>query len=131
MRQDFDLPEDDRDFLNSLCLQWEAVIEGKAQCIIVYGYRIPDGYSHQNVDLRLRIDRTYPDTQIDMVYFNPALSRQDGVGIKAITNEIFDGKSWQRWSRHRTSANPWRIGIDNIETHITLVGEWLLRELKN
>ena len=65
-----------------------------------------------------------------MVYFYPDLARNDGRAIKAISNEMFDGKSWQRWSRHRTNKNPWRIGIDNIETHITLVGEWLFQELK-
>ena len=131
LRYDFVLPENDIRFLDSSGVAWETVVEGQSQCVILYGYQeVPDGYNQKSVDLHLRIDRTYPDTQIAMVYFHPALSRKDGVPIKAIVEQGFDGKIWQRWSRHRTAQNPWRIGIDNIETHMMLVREWLAQELK-
>ena len=39
------------------------------------------------------------------------------------------GQEFQRWSRHRTGQNPWRPGIDNLHTHLSLVEEWLLREV--
>jgi hypothetical protein len=65
-----------------------------------------------------------------MAYFYPALARANGRPIPATTTDTFDGKVWQRWSRHRTSANPWRPGIDNLATHFGLIEHWLTRELQ-
>jgi hypothetical protein len=131
LRYHFELPEDDTEFLDALGLPWETVADGKNQFVIIYGYNnIPDGYNKKNVDLHVRLGSTYPDTQIDMVYFNPPLSRKDGKPIRSTSNQNFDGKTWQQWSRHRTPSNPWRIGIDNLSTHIALVGEWLVQEIK-
>ena len=131
LRRDFELPKEDLQFMERMGLLWENVTEGKIQRVIIYGYSdIPNGYNQRSVDIHLRIDRTYPDTQIDMVYFSPALSRADGKAIRAVSTMNFDGKIWQQWSRHRTAGNPWRIGIDNLESHITLIGEWLKMELE-
>jgi hypothetical protein len=33
-------------------------------------------------------------------------------------------------SRHRTEANPWWPGLDNVETHFTLVPEWFRQEFR-
>lgn len=128
LRCNFDLPDDDIIFLDSLGLTWETISEGSVRRVVIYGRSLPDGYNQRQVDLNFRIEPMYPDTQLDMVYFTPALSRKDGTGIGALSNDIFDGKVWQRWSRHRTPQNPWRPGIDNIETHYILVGAWLERD---
>ncbi len=128
-RQHFELPEEDVAFLTTLDLSWETIIEGPVHRVVIYDYELPDGYGKVCADLNVRIERTYPDTQIDMVYFCPELSRADGRPIKAISPDSFDGKNWQRWSRHRTAHNPWRPGIDNLESHIILIGEWLKQEL--
>ena len=90
---------------------------------------VGEGYNHPSVDISLRIEPPYPDVQIDMVFVSPALARQDGKPIGALAEEAFDGKVWQRWSRHRTASNPWRPGVDNVETHMVLVGEWFRHEL--
>ncbi len=129
MRNQFHLPEADAEYLERFGLSWETVIENGCMRVIVYNFPLPDGYNVKAADLYLRIEGGYPDTQIDMAYFYPALSRVDGVSLKAITADSFDGKQWQRWSRHRTSTNPWRSGLDNIETHLIFVGEWLKHEL--
>lgn len=129
LRRQFELPEEDVNFLDGLRLTWETVNEGAVQRVVIYGHKLPAGYTRTHADLNVRIERTYPDTQIDMIYFFPALSIADGKEIKAITSDKFDGKDWQRWSRHRTPQNPWRPGIDNLETHMILVGEWLKQEL--
>ena len=71
----------------------------------------------------------YPDTQIDMAYFFPELSRADGKAIGAVTPTAFEGKNWQQWSRHRTATSAWRIGEDNLSTHMILVADWLNQEL--
>jgi hypothetical protein len=65
-----------------------------------------------------------------MVYFYPRLARLDGKAIAATADDTFDGKAWQRWSRHRTPQNPWRPGLDNLGSHIALVKEWLQLELR-
>jgi hypothetical protein len=77
----------------------------------------------------LRIEPMYPDVQIDMAYFKPGLSRSDGRPIHTITTESIDGQTFQRWSRHRTSENPWRPGIDCLATHLGQVEHWLANEL--
>ena len=130
MRRQFNLIGDDLEFLDAMKEPWESVVEGNKKIIILHNHPVPEGYNIKSVDLYVRIDATYPDTQIDMVYFHPHLSRSDGKPIKSISNDSFDGKSWQRWSRHRTPKNPWRPGVDNLSTHIPLIGEWLLLELK-
>ena len=130
MRKQFLLPEEDLEFLGSQPLPWETVEDGGVKRVVIHDYPIPQGYSEIKVDFYFRLEPGYPDTQIDMVYFYPGLTRLDGIGINSIATEPFDGKSWQRWSRHRTPQNPWRVGIDNIGTQIGLVQEWLEKELR-
>lgn len=129
-RQHFALPPEDTAFLERNGLPWEALIEGGIRRVVIYSYPVPAGYRQASVDLFLRIENSYPDTQIDMVYFHPALQTGAGHSICAISNENFDGKVWQRWSRHRTPQNPWRPGIDNIESHLILVTEWMAKEVR-
>jgi hypothetical protein len=132
-RRHFRLPEHDEEFLDSLGLDWETVREklpdGVILRLVIYDYPVPAGYTVAKVTLYLRIEPTYPDTQIDMVYFLPHLQRRDGRAIGALASEDFDGKTWQRWSRHRTNANPWRAGVDDVSTHLAAVDHWLTREL--
>lgn len=129
MRRTFQLPEEDEECLADGGYQWEAVIEVGSKWLIIPGYKIPEGYNHRVADLALRIPPSYPDDQIDMVYFHPALALASGKTIKSLTPHMLDGKSYQQWSRHRTSANPWRPGLDNVSTHLLQVSTWLRREL--
>lgn len=127
-RADFDLPSEDMEWLEDKGLRYERVLEGRTMRVIVYDYPVPDGFNVAKVDINVRIEPNYPDTQIDMAYFYPPLSRRDGRQIRALSSDTFDGKNWQRWSRHRTPANPWRPGIDNLGTHFALIESWLERE---
>jgi hypothetical protein len=129
-RRQFSLPEEDTEWLDELNLMYELVAEGGSPRVIIYGWPLPAGYNVDRVDVNVRIDPGYPDTQIDMVYFSPALSRRDGRAIGAISDDSFDGKIWQRWSRHRTNVNPWRPGLDCLATHFALVDDWIARELR-
>lgn len=129
MRRDFQLPEEDEECLSNGGFQWEAVTESGSKWLIIPSYNIPEGYTHRVVGLALRIPPLYPDDQIDMVYFHPALALVSGKAIKALTPHVLEGKPYQQWSRHRTSANPWRPGVDNICTHLMQVDTWLKREL--
>lgn len=127
-RRQFSLPADDMAWLESLGLKYELIAEANALRIVIYDLPISGGYNRDKVDVNVRIEPGYPDTQIDMAYFYPGLCRTDGRAIAAICDDPFDGKIWQRWSRHRTPANPWRPGIDNLATHFALIESWLVRE---
>lgn len=129
-RREFDLPAEDRDWLEGLGTRFELVRDGGILRVVIYGWPVPAGYNVSAVDVNVRIESGYPDTQIDMAYFFPPLARDNGYAIGALATDEFDGRIWQRWSRHRTPANPWRPGIDSLATHFALVESWLDRELR-
>ena len=129
MRREFDLPEEDLFFLDNLGLSWEA-INLREKWVVIHDHPVFPGYNVPKAHRGLKIEPSYPETQIDMVYFLPELVRVDGKSINNLTPHSFDGNNWQRWSRHRTSKNPWRPGIDNIEMHLALVNNWLKREFE-
>jgi len=128
MRREFILPEEDLDYITSLGLEWETIRTG-GDWVIIHNYPVPAGYNVANVKVAIKIDAGYPVSQIDMVYFYPALFLTSGKAIGALSPTQIDGNSWQRWSRHRTGENPWRPGLDNLSTHMQLVKFWLEREL--
>lgn len=130
MRRAFQLAEEDEESLAALGRQWEAIIETQAKWLVFPDYPIPGGYNHPTAAAALRIPPSYPDDQIDMVYFHPALALTCGRGIARLTPFTLDGKQFQQWSRHRTGANPWRPGLDNVCTHLLLVNSWLEKELR-
>jgi hypothetical protein len=126
----FRLPHSDENYLIGMGLQWETVSDNGLLWLIISGWATPNGYNHRQVSVALCVPPNYPDTQIDMVYFRPSLVRADGKAIGAISSQQIAGQDWQRWSRHRTTANPWRPGEDDIASHLSLVDEWLIREFE-
>lgn len=126
-RRTFSLPEDDVDFLNKQGLLWEA-LSLNGLWLIIHNYPVPHGYNVNKVQVALMISPNYPASEIDMAYFHPHLARSNGRAVHAITPQIIDGRNFQRWSRHRQPGE-WRPGIDNIQTHLVLVDNWLLNEL--
>lgn len=128
MRRAFDLPEGDREHLDARGRPWETIIDG-SQWLLLHEYPIVDGYNHSTATAALLIAPMYPETQIDMVYFYPHLTRRDGKAIPALSDHALDGKTFQRWSRHRPDE-PWRAGVDDVGTHLLLVDEWLRREFR-
>lgn len=123
----FTLPEEDVETLEQLGLPWETLISGN-HWLIIYGYPIPDGYKVNQADVALMIPPSYPASQIDMAYFSPALAKKSGRQIRAIANQTIDGKTFQRWSRHRAPGE-WTPGVDCVATHLCLVDNWLKRDL--
>jgi len=131
MRKQFSLPDNDEGFLEALGRPWETVVDGAGRWLLVQEFAVPAGYGHVAVHLAVSIAPGYPDVQLDMVYFHPHLVRTDGKPLGAVSAGFpIDGRDWQRWSRHRTGANPWRPGLDDLSTHVVLVEEWLRREFR-
>jgi len=130
LRRQFDLPEEDTKFLDDYTLPWEAIVDG-SMWVLLHEFQTPPGYNHAKVTAAIRIETGYPTAALDMVYFFPALSRKDGQPIKAAeATQQVDGKTYQRWSRHRTAVNPWKVGQDNIGSHVFLIEDWLEREFE-
>ncbi len=128
MRREFQLLKEDAQFLEDYGLPWEAVIDG-SQWVIIHDFPTHESYNELQVTAAIRLETGYPMTQLDMVYFSPAITRVDGQPIGATQcSQQIDGKPYQRWSRHRTAQNPWIPGEDNLSSHIILVEEWLARE---
>jgi len=131
MRRQFELPSFDTQYLETTGLEWETIVEGAGRWLLLHGRPLPNGYNVERAIVALQIPPGYPDAQIDMVYFSPALARKDNQAIGATQSaQALDGKSFQRWSRHRTAAAPWRPGEDDISSHLVLVDDWLEREFK-
>lgn len=130
MRRQFALPAEDMEWLDGCGYQYELVNESGVQRVVLHDYVIPPGYIVTTASVNVRIETGYPDAQIDMAYFLPHLALTSGRAIGALSPDQFDGQPWQRWSRHRTPANPWRPGIDGLATHFSLIEEWLIRETK-
>lgn len=131
LRRQFPLQAEDEVFLNEeLGLPWETITCG-SPWLLIHEFPTHFGYDHATVTAAIRIEAGYPATPLDMVYFYPALTRKDGKRLGATdANQAIDGKNYQRWSRHRTPQNPWRVGEDNIGTHVHLIEEWLEREFE-
>lgn len=128
MRRQFELPPDDIDFLNSKTGNWETINDAGLIWVLIHDFPIPTGYNITSATAALQLNG-YPMGQIDMVYFYPGLSLSSGRTIGALAPQTIEGKQYQRWSRHRTGQFPWRVGLDNVGSHISLVEEWLLKEL--
>ncbi len=128
-RREFQLPEEDQVFLNVYGLPWETIIDG-SPWLLIHKFPTCEGYIPSETTAAIRIETGYPDAALDMVYFSPHVKRKDGSAIGATEAlQRLDGRDFQRWSRHRSAKHPWMLGVDNIETHITLIEEWLSREL--
>jgi hypothetical protein len=128
LSQAFRLPAIDEEYLDGLGLPWKTLRDGNTQWLIIHDWQVPAGYTAETVNIALLIPGNYADSQIDMVYFKPALARKDGKAVNALASQQIAGETWQRWSRHRSAAHPWRAGVDDVASHLALVDEWLRRE---
>lgn len=129
-RRQFKLASSDDSFLTDQFPKWESVLEGGAQWIVIRDFVLPIGFNVPQTDLAIQLVAGYPDSALDMAYFSPDIQRTDGKPIPALSPHQFDGRVWQRWSRHRTGANPWTPGEDNLATHVSYVKYFLTEEFK-
>jgi hypothetical protein len=128
VRRDFRFPAADEAYLEARKLTWETVVDGSQRWLLVHDWPTPAGYDQSSVTTAILIPPAYPDAALDMVYLSPQIHRADGQQIPAVSDVEVLGEKWQRWSRHYTAQNPWRIGDDDLSTHLTLIDHWLQRE---
>jgi hypothetical protein len=130
LRRQFTLLPADEAFLVQYGLPWETISDG-SQWVLIYDFPTHNGYNPAKTSIAVRLETGYPQAHLDMVYVYPALARKDGKTIpQTQVKQPLDGKEWQRWSRHRTAANPWQPGEDSLETHVYLIEDWFVREFE-
>jgi hypothetical protein len=122
------LPKCDIDFISSFGPKVDVIADGGLNWLIIRDFEIPEGYNVKKADAAILIPPHYPTTALDMIYFNPPLARSDGKLIRTLSNRAIEGKTYQRWSRHRTAINKWNPDIDDIESHIDLMSSCLVAE---
>lgn len=127
-RREFELSEGDRGCLDSTGLPWEALRCDNKLWLLIHEFAVPEGYNVSRATVALLIEPSYPETELDMAYFFPALLPENKKQIGGLSDHPLDGKSFQRWSRHRPKGE-WRPDIDNVGTHLLQVRAWLLREV--
>src|SRR5579859_932604 len=115
------LPESDLAYLDDRKLKYSVQSEGGMTCVVIEGYRLPDGYHPAQSDLLLRLSPGYPDVPPDMWWFNPPVRLVTGASIPATEQmESHLGRTWQRWSRHFNSGQ-WKSGIDSLQSFMALI----------
>lgn len=130
LRRQFALSEEDTAALDELGLDWETVEDAQGRWVLLHGCPVPPGFTQTSVSIAVRLETGYPRSQLDMAYYHPPLRLTSGRGIPASESmQTIDNRSWQRWSRHYSPANPWRPGVDSIATHLVLAQEWMAQEL--
>jgi hypothetical protein len=114
------LPEFDRTYLMDKSFQFEEKIDAGRNGLIIHNWDLPVGkFNIQTSDLLIIIPQGYPEVRPDMWYFYPEILLVSGNRQPRQTQAKinFDGRVWQRWSRH-FPANEWRSGVDGIHTYI-------------
>ena len=127
--REFRLLKVDETHLDATGLQWETIRCNERRWLIINDYPLLPGYRPPKVKLALDIPKDYPQAQLDMFYFDPAVLRCDGVAIpNTHVTAVIEGGQFQGWSRHRNGAHPWDPFSDNIATQLALVEYSLARE---
>lgn len=116
------LPANDLEFLNERQLNHTVQPHASMICVILPGWKVPDGYKQSETDLLLRLSPGYPDVPPDMWWCNPGLVLLNGTAPEATQAvESYFGRSWQRWSRHFPQPNHWNSVTDGLESYLARV----------
>lgn len=116
------LPAVDARFLNDSGISYRTFDDGSGMLSVeLLDLPLPQGLSSESANVLFRLSANYPDAQPDMWWLIPHLTTATG-GVIAATEiqETFDGRVWQRWSRH-LDAGAWRPGVDSLESYVRLL----------
>lgn len=100
--------------------------QGATTLLVIHDYELPAGFTEETVELLIEIPDTYPDAKLDMFWLYPIVRIAANNAEPRATSDRrdFDGKSWQRFSRH---LNNWRPESDSLQTYLV----WLRRHLED
>lgn len=116
------LPEPDREFLERSGIPYREFEDGSGMLNVeLLDFPLPAGLNAERANILFRLSASYPDTQPDMWWLIPHVTTAAGAEIAATqVREIYDGRTWQRWSRH-LDPGAWRSGIDGLESYVRLL----------
>lgn len=115
------LPDADREFLERAGVTYREFEDGGMLNIELVDFAIPEGLNVSRANVLFRLSPNYPDTPPDMWWVIPHLTSTVRGPIEATENiETYDGRSWQRWSRH-LEPGAWKSGIDTLESYVRLL----------
>lgn len=115
------LPSMDREYLAAHAIEYTLINVGGQVGVILRKLNVPNGkFDHEQADFLILLPAGYPDVPPDMFYAYPWLKlRSTGGYARAADQPVdFDGRRWQRWSRH---SQVWRPGVDGLHTMIARV----------
>lgn len=131
LKRAFVLRDQDETYLSQSELNLETIVDSGRRWAILRNFCLPSGYTEERVDIAVEIPPTYPGAQLDMFYCHPHLVLKSGREIpQTQAQQIIQGKSYQRWSRHRQGATSWNPAKDSIITHIAIITESIAREVE-
>ena len=126
----FALREEDENYLSKSDLKIETMLEGGRRWAILREVPLPQGYTVNTADIAIEVPPTYPAAQLDMFYCYPHLVRTTGGTIpQTQSSQSIEGKSYQRWSRHREGATAWNPASDSLITHIAIITDAVAKEV--
>lgn len=126
----FVLRAEDEDYLAKRTESTETIIDGGKRWFILRGYKLPDGYRQEAVDIAVLMPPSYPAAQLDMFFCAPHLSLESGHPIpQTQSRQTIAGRSYQRWSRHRSGPTVWNPAKDSLISHIALIEDAIAREV--
>ena len=116
------LPPEDVRFLNNAGIAYRTFDDGSGMLNIeLLDFTLPEGLNTAQANILMRLVATYPDSPPDMWWTIPHLTTAQG---GTITNtellETYDGRTWQRWSRHLDPGS-WRPGVDSLQSYVQLL----------
>ncbi|WP_445168712.1 E2/UBC family protein [Mycolicibacterium sp. Dal123E01] len=115
------LPDLDAQFLHRRGVAYRTFEEGPMLNVELLEFPLPAGLNANRANVLLRLSSNYPDVAPDMWWVIPHLTTAQGAVIAATELiETFDGRPWQRWSRH-LDAGAWRPGVDSLESYFRLL----------
>lgn len=123
------LPEADQRYLDSHGVPFEMVSDGTHTGVVFKQFQLPTGkFSHVAANVLVLLPPGYPDVAPDMFYCDPWLTLQSVGRYPTCADHPypFQGRNWQRWSRHNVA---WRPGIDGLHTMLKRI-EHALAEAK-
>ena len=115
------LPMKCRRYLAERGIGFEEHEEHGQKAVIVKEFGLPPGrFDAPAADILILLPDGYPDCPPDMFYTLPwlKLAASSRYPNRADVSFEFQGRCWQRWSRHN---NEWRTGVDGIWTMLKRV----------
>lgn len=114
------ISENDREYLQEKEYVFDVARVDPNIHLVIRDFDLPEAYTPRTADLLIILPAGYPNAALDMFWTCPDVKLANGNWPnRCESHQEYSGRNWQRWSRH--FPNPWRAGVDNIRTFLTVV----------